>query len=138
VSRDVGGIWAGSRAIVDGRDPYDPLTWRAVAATYGTQAPDTDVYGYPRWVALALVPLALLPVATAAAIWLWGGVALAVLAVRALLRDTLPGAAPAHAVVGGTLFVAQPGYQSIVNGQWTYFLIAASCAVLVLLRSARP
>src|SRR5258708_13014920 len=72
VSRDsdFAGIWTGARAIVDGHDPYDPLTWRSVAATYGTQAPDTDVYGYPRWVALALVPLALLPVALPANPWL--------------------------------------------------------------------
>ncbi|HEV2009865.1 MAG TPA: hypothetical protein VGS17_02415 [Candidatus Limnocylindria bacterium] len=56
--------------MLDGHDLYDPATWRAVAATYGTQLPDTDVYGYPRWIALALVPLALLPVDVAATVWL--------------------------------------------------------------------
>jgi hypothetical protein len=137
-SRDFGGIWAGGRAILDGHDPYDAGTWRAVAATYGTQPPDTDVYGYPRWVALALVPLALLPLEAAAALWMWAGLALAVVAMRALLRSTVPGDVLSHAVVGGTLFVAQPGYQSVVNGQWTFLLLAASSAALVLLRRSRP
>src|SRR5258708_4344504 len=140
VSRDsdFAGIWTGARAIVDGHDPYDPLTWRSVAATYGTQAPDTDVYGYPRWVALALVPLALLPVELAANLWLVAGILLAVLALRALLRATLPGAPLAHAVVGGTIFVSHPGYQSVANGQWTFVLLAATSATLLLLRADRP
>ncbi|MDP9245203.1 MAG: glycosyltransferase 87 family protein, partial [Chloroflexota bacterium] len=137
MTRDFAGIWTGSRAILDGHDPYDAATWRSVAATYGTQLPDTDVYGYPRWVPLALLPLALLPLDLAAAIWLWGGIALAILAVRALLRATLPGKALAQALVGGTLFVAQPGYQSVVNGQWTFLLLAASSATFVLLRRSR-
>ena len=137
-TRDFAGIWTGARAIVDGHDPYDAATWPTVAATYGNQTPDTDVFGYPRWVALAFVPLALLPLATAATIWLWGGIAIAVIAVRALLRAALPGIATAHAVVGGLLFIAQPGYQAVVNGQWTFVLLAATCAVIVLVRSRRP
>jgi hypothetical protein len=135
---DFAGIWTGARAIVDGHDPYDPLTWRTVAASYGTQSPDTDVYGYPRWVALLLLPLALLPVEVAATLWLWAGLALAALALRALLRAALPGAALAHAVAGGTLFVSHPAYQSVANGQWTFVLLATTCATLVLLRSRRP
>jgi hypothetical protein len=138
LTNDFGGIWAGARAIVDGHDPYDPATWRAIAATYGTQVPDTDVYGYPRWVALALVPLALLPIDAAATLWLWGGIALAVLGTRALLRGAVPGIPLGHAVVGGTLFVAQPGYQTVANGQWTFILLAGSSAALVLVRRSRP
>jgi hypothetical protein len=137
-TRDFAGIWAGGRAILDGHDPYDATTWRALAATYGTQRPDTDVYGYPRWVALALVPFALLPLEAAAAVWMWAGLALAVLGVRALLRSAMPGQALPHAIVGGTLFVSQPGYQSVLNGQWTFLLLAASSAMLVLLRRSKP
>jgi hypothetical protein len=135
---DFAGIWAGARAILDAHDPYDPLTWRSVAATYGTQLPDTDVYGYPRWVALALVPLALLPVEVAANLWLWAGIGLAIVAMRALLRSVLPGAPLAHAVVGGMIFLSQPGYQSVANGQWTFVLLAATCATIVFLREHRP
>jgi hypothetical protein len=138
LTNDFGGIWAGARAIVDGHDPYDPATWRAIAAAYGTQPPDTAVYGYPRWVALALVPFALLPIDVAATLWLWGGIALAVLGVHALLRAAVPGIPLAHAVVGGTLFVAQPGYQTVANGQWTFLLLAGSSAALVLVRRSRP
>ncbi len=135
---DFAGIWAGARAIVDGHDPYDALTWRSVAETYGTQQPDTDVYGYPRWAALALVPLALLPFELAAQLWLVAGVGLAIVGVRALLRATLPGAALAHGVVGAAVFMSQPGYQTVVNGQWTFLLLATTCATLLLLRARRP
>ena len=140
VSRDsdFAGVWTGARAMLDGHDPYDPLTWRSVAATYRTQAPDTDVYGYPRWVAIALTPLALLPQEVAAELWLWVGIAVAVVAVRALLRAMLPGAALAHAIVGGTIFVSHPGYQTVANGQWTFVLLAATAVTLLLLRSGRP
>ena len=135
---DFAGVWAGARATADGHDPYDPLTWRSVAAVYGTQAPDTAVYGYPRWVTIALVPLALLPFELAATCWLVGGIALSVVAVRALLRALLPGAPLPHALIGGLLFVSQPGYQTVVNGQWTYVLLAAAVATLLQLRAGRP
>src|SRR5258708_22689988 len=98
---DFAGIWAGARAIVDGHDPYDALTWRSVAETYGTQQPDTDVYGYPRWAALALVPLALLPFELAAQPGLVARGGGAVGGVGALVRATLPDAALAHCGLGG-------------------------------------
>ena len=63
---DFSGFWAGARALVTGRDPYDAATWMGTTVALGTQAPDTAVYGYPPWVALALTPLALLPLEAAA------------------------------------------------------------------------
>jgi hypothetical protein len=134
---DFSGIWAGARAFVSGHDPYDPATWRTVAASFGGQLPDTAVYGYPPWVAVALAPLALVPIPVAAGMWLIGSVAVVAVALRALLRTSLPGVSVAHAIVGALPFVAQPGYRSLVNGQWTFVLIAATAAVALLL-ATRP
>lgn len=137
-ANDFAGIWAGARAVAAGHDPYDPASWRSTVEALGTQAPDTEVFGYPAWVALALVPLALLPLTVAATVWLWVSIGVAVLALRALLRAVLPGAALEHALFGVVLFVAQPGYQTVENGQWTLLLLSASIAAVLLIRSNRP
>jgi len=131
---DFSGFWAGARALVTGRDPYDTATWAATTLVLGTQAPDTAVYGYPPWVALALVPLALLPLEAAAWLWMIAGVVLAALALRALLRACLPGNAPAHAAIGLALLMSQPGFHALVLGQWSFLLVAALAAVVLALR----
>jgi hypothetical protein len=77
-------------------------------------------------------------VGIAATVWLWAGVIAAALALRALLRSVLPGSALAHGVVGGTLFMAQPGYQTVVNGQWGLLLLATTTTALLLVRASRP
>lgn len=134
---DFSGIWSGARALVIGTDPYDPATWPATAAMIGGQLPDTPVYGYPPWVAVVLVPLALLPLRVAAVCWLITSVVFAALALRALLRARLPGATLEHGIVGAAIFIAQPGYRALVNGQWIFILVAATAAVAILL-ATRP
>ncbi len=131
---DFSGFWAGARALVTGRDPYDAATWMGTTVALGTQAPDTAVYGYPPWVALALTPLALLPLEAAAWLWMIASVVLAALAVRALLRTCLPGSAPAHATIGLALLMSQPGFHALVLGQWAFLLVAALSAVVLALR----
>lgn len=106
-------------------------------AAYGTQLPDTAVYGYFPWVAVALVPLALLPLETAAWIWMIGTVALAAIALRALLRAYLPARPVEHAVFGAALLVAQPGFHALVLGQWSFALLAAAVAAVLALRRGR-
>lgn len=133
-ANDFSGFWAGARAVASGLDPFDPPSWHATVQAFGTQAPDTEVFGYPAWVAIALVPLALLPLKVAALVWLWLSVGLAIVALRALLRALLPGATLEHALFGVALFVAQPGYQTLENGQWTFILLAVSIAAVLLLR----
>lgn len=134
---DFSGIWSGARGLVLGHDPYDAATWPAFAATLGVQLPDSAVYGYPPWVAIALIPLALLPLPVAAWLWLGGSFALAAVATRALLRAALPGDAVVHGATAALLLVAQPGARSAVNGQWTFLLLAATVTCALLL-DARP
>src|SRR5687767_13131261 len=93
---DFSGFWAGARALLLGLDPYDSRTWLATTVELGTQRPDTAVYGYPPHVALALLPLALLRLEAAAAVWAFATMTIAAFGVRALLRTALPDARIAH------------------------------------------
>ena len=135
---DFSKIWAGPRALLVGADPYDPATWSATAVGLGTFLPDTPVYLYPPWVALLLVPLAAMPQAVAAVLWSAGGIAAAGVALRALLRSALPGRPYAHATVAVTLLLSGPGISALLSGQWSFLLIAAVTAIVLLLRAERP
>lgn len=120
---DFSGFWAGARALSLGLDPYDSRTWLATTVQLGTQPPLTAVYGYPAHVAVVLLPLALLPLESAAAIWALGGMIIAALGVRALLHGALPAAPVAHTLAGLALFGSQPAITSFLVGQWTFLLI---------------
>ena len=136
---DFATVWAGPRALLIGADPYDVATWVDTARRILTHPLlDTAVYAYPPWVALAFVPLALLPVGTAGVIWSLTGIAAAVIAVRTLLRAYLPGTAWAHGVVGALLLVSAPAVVAILLGQWPFLFVAALAAIALLLRARRP
>lgn len=136
---DFSTVWAGPRALLMGVDPYDVATWVDTARRIGTHPLlDTAVYAYPPWVALAFVPLALLPVGTAGVIWSLTGISAAVIALRALLRAYLPGLAWAHSVVGALLLVSAPAVVAILLGQWPFLFVAMLAAIALLLRAHRP
>ncbi|HUG55752.1 MAG TPA: glycosyltransferase 87 family protein [Candidatus Limnocylindrales bacterium] len=134
---DLSRIWAGPRAALAGADPYDPATWVATATVLGTQVPDTAVYIYPPWVLVALLPLGAMPLPAASILWSLGGLALAIVGVRALLREFLPGVVWAHALVPLTLLLSWAGILGFVIGQWAYLLIAALSAAVLALRRGR-
>ena len=136
-SSDFSGFWAGPRAIVLGIDPYDPRVWIRTAADLGTKLPDTDVYAYPPWVAFALLPFGLLPLSIATDAWTGLGLVVAIVALRALLQATVPEIPLVHWLAGLALLISQPGIATYFNGQWTYFLLAASIGIF-LLHAARP
>lgn len=133
-ANDFAGIWAGARALALGSDPYDAETWRATALALQSQIPETAVYGYPAWVAAALAPLALLPLRAASLVWTIGGMVLAAAALRALLRDRVPGLPAVHTLTGLALLLSQPAVISFYDGQWSYLLIALVSLALVLER----
>jgi len=64
-------FWAAGRAILQGDDPYDPLSWRDIYQQQGHWRWQTDqrVFLYPLWTAFPFVPFALLPVSTATLLW---------------------------------------------------------------------
>ena len=108
--------WLGTRLWLErGWDPYGAQTTAAISAAMG-EAPlggERFVFGfvYPGYVALLLAPLAILPFAAAATIWLLLGQACciggALLAWRAAERqDSLPRANPLGALLAAALFPA--------------------------------
>ena len=137
-SNDLSGFWSGGSALLHGVDPYDSAAYLAFTHEAQVKIPDADVYDYFPWVALGMVPLALLPLEVAGWIWMIGSMAAAALALRALLRRYLPGDPVAHAALGLALFAGQPGFHGIVLGQWGLLLMAAVATTILLLRARRP
>lgn len=129
--------WAGARTIVDGGDPYEPSAWLGTVARYGTTPALETVFGYPPWIALAVVPLAMLPVPVASGLWTFGGMAAAALALRALLRSLAPDPPLVHFLAGLALFASQPGTANIWSGQWSFVLLAVLAMAIVAVRERR-
>lgn len=123
-------IWAGPRTILDGGDPYDAASWATSVARLDTEPfEDPAVYSYAPHVALALLPLGALPLTVAGALWAWGGLALAIIALRALLRASLAGQPVASVAAGLALTISQPAVISFSTGQWSHLLLAASAGL---------
>jgi hypothetical protein len=130
-------VWAGARVVLDGANPYDSQTWPELTRAYRTARPFETVFGYPPWVALGLLPLALLPVPIASGLWTFGSMALAAIAVRALLRSVAPKMPVAHFLAALALFASQPGSANVWTGQWTFLLVAAMAVSVVAIREGR-
>lgn len=129
--------WAGARVIVDGGDPYEPTAWLSTVDRYDTTPPHETVFGYPPWIALTAVPLAVLPVPIASGVWTFGSMALAALALRALLRSFAPDPPLVHFLAGFALFASQPGSANVWSGQWTFMLLAVLAMAVVAIREGR-
>ncbi len=132
---DFSGVWAGSRMFLLGTSPWDPASYRDAAASLGTQIPEANVFSYMPWVMFFVLPLALVPLEVAGWIWMVVGIAAATVALRALLRAFLPGMTAAHGALGLALFVGQPGFHTIVLGQWSLLLMSAVAATVLLIRA---
>jgi hypothetical protein len=118
-------VWAGGRALLDGLDPYSAADWRTVLDRYGTQFGPEQRYVFGPWVALAVMPLALLPLSIASGVWTFGGMALAALGLRHLLSMVAPRQPLLHALAGLSLFASQPGIASFWSGQFGFLHVAA-------------
>jgi uncharacterized membrane protein len=126
---DFSGFWAGAHALASGVNPYDRNLWPPFLAALDVQASADNVFGYPAWVALALVPFGFLPLELATAVWDVLGVVLATFAARALVRRYLPRMPLAHSLAGFVLFGSPPAIVALYSGQWTFLLLAAGCAL---------
>jgi len=131
-TNDFAGFWAGARLIVLGIDPYDPSVYRSAIAQLGTQHPDVTVFGYPPWMALALLPFGFLPLPLASGLWTGAGLIAGVYALRALLRAVVPELPLVHWLAGLTLLASQAGIATFFNGQWAFLLLAVSIGIFLL------
>ena len=135
---DFAKFWAGPRALLLGRDPYDARTWVDPTLQLGATLINWPDHGstprYFGWAVLLMFPFGLLPLATAFAVWTVGGIAAAAAAIYALLRRTLKGHPIAYTLVGMTLLASQPARLTVLLGQWGFVLTAALVAAVVWTR----
>ncbi|MDP9275206.1 MAG: DUF2029 domain-containing protein [Chloroflexota bacterium] len=134
-SNDFSGIWSGPATVLSGVNPWDPSLYVRTAIALGTKTPDALVDDYMPWEVVALLPLGALPLEVAAWIWMVGSMALSAVALRALLRSFLPARAAIHGALGLALFVGQPGFHTIILGQWALLLMSAVAAIVLALRA---
>ena len=132
---DFSGFWAGPRAVLAGVSPWDPAHYPAARIAFDTQRDDASVLNYMPWTVIALLPLGLLPLDAAAWIWMALSMICAAIALRALLREFMPGRAVVHGMLGLALFAGQPGILTIVLGQWALLLMAAVAAIALAVRA---
>ena len=132
---DFSGFWAGLRAVLAGVSPWDPANYPAARIAFDTQRDDAMVLNYMPWTVIALLPLGVLPLDVAAWIWMAASMICAAIALRALLREFLPGRAVVHGALGFALFVGQPGFHTIVLGQWALLLMSAVAAIVLGVRA---
>ena len=129
--------WSAARLILEGGQPYDSGTWQASAARLAGRASDSPVFIYPPYVALALVPVAAIPLAAAATLWVTAGVLLAAFAIRWLLRSYPPPHPAIAAFIGLTLAASGPSLLALAQGQWGFFHIASAVAAAAAQRRGR-
>jgi hypothetical protein len=129
---DVIGLIAGGRAILAGVDPYDAARWIPFATAVG-QRPETAVFGYPPWIALAFAPLALLPTLAASLVWTLGTLALALAAVLAVGPRVGWPRVPTIVVAGASW----PAILVLLQGQWGFALFALATFCLGALVQGR-
>ena len=127
-------MWAGGHTVLDGRSPYDGTSFPAESLRFGTAPPHEAVFAYPPWVALALVPFAALPLWIASGVFTYGGMLLAALALRAIVRSFVPNLPIAHTLAGAALFASQPGIAAMEAGQWGFLVAAVSAWSVIALR----
>lgn len=153
---DLGSIWSGPRALLLGRDPYDPATWESTVRQLGVPHV-SPIYVYLPWTLVTLLPLGLLPYDLARVVWTIGGGALAVAAIGLLLSNGHPapaqpgpgvpagvvGSAESHprwlpAAAGLTLTLSGAALTNVFTAQWGFVLTAGlAVAAAGLLRDAR-
>jgi hypothetical protein len=130
---DYAGFVAGARALLAGESPYDPATWPTAYQRFGTQRPDTAVFGYPAWIALAFIPLAPLPIALGSFLWNAATLAAALVATRRLARRL--GAPESASLVLAA--ASWPAFLVFLQGQWAYLLYALAVAAYLDLERGR-
>src|SRR5204863_1857093 len=115
--------------------PWDPAHYPQARIDFDTQRDDASVLNYMPWTVVALLPLGLLPLEVAAWIWMALSMISGAVALRALLREFMPGRALVHGMLGLALFGGQPGVLTIVLGQWALLLMSAVAVIVLAVRA---
>lgn|GEM_PF-2169439 len=135
-------FWLGARILAQGGDPYDAATWdaavRASFAQFGAALPPPwpAEFRYPLWTAIAVLPLAALPLQAAVAVWqlllIFGTVAGATFALRASRIPT-----PTLPLFLTLVLASQPFLFTVIVGQFGGVLLFAIGAYAFAAGTAR-
>jgi hypothetical protein len=137
LGNDFAFIWVGPAAVAHGANPYDVATWNDTIATLGPEGTRDGVYDFPAWTTLALLPLGVLPLRVAAAIWAYGGLALTIGAMFLLTRDELEPVPAAGFVAGFVTVASQPAIVNFYDGEFSMVLTTAAIATILGFRRRR-
>ncbi len=140
---DYMGFWAGSRALLEGLDPYDVTTWLELHERVGSQGlaivPPATGFGYPLITAIVFAPFALLPIEVAAPAWLVAQAGLALLALAMLGRRLFPATLRRDLPVLVALAAcSQPAWVLAEGGNVGGFLLAIAAGSAALVLAGRP
>ena len=138
-NRDFVSLWTGGKALWLGLDPYDPQVWPDLRSRYGSRWIPDAICPFPLWTIAAFVPLSLLPLTVAAALWMTVSELSLILAVFLLVRTT---GCPRNRLVTFTALLSallfRPFLSALTSGQLTpllLLLLAGAVAVYVQGRS---
>ena len=140
VNKDFMTFWAGSRAILEGVDLYNDQLWEPFRAKYGSSWMPNATAPYPLWTFILTLPFALFSVEVGAALWLMVSQVLLAVCILGLLYRVFQ----FKPTTNETFFILVVAFASIpnililVNGQFTYFLLAIFTLFLFLLQRKRP
>lgn len=139
-------LWNGARFVLDGRDPYDGALWTASLRgqyidAFGTVggAPCPGSYAYPLWTAVAMAPLARMPLGVATVLWELALVIVAAVSPLALGKAMGLGRS-GTLFLAVVLFLSEPLWQQVLTGQLGAPLLIGIVAVTggaASLRSSR-
>jgi hypothetical protein len=142
-ARDFYALYVGARKTATGADPYDEVAWCLATdgAAVGDLRPNgTPVcvtrYAYPKWTALAMVPLGVLPLPAAASIWLALSVGAAVLGARWSWL-AFRGSRRSAIVFAVLVFGSQPFWLMVGGGQISGMLFGGAGLASYLLATGR-
>lgn len=139
-NKDFMTLWAGGRALIDGVDQYSPQGWVPLFHTYQSEWIPNETNPYPIWTSLLMLPFALFSVEWGAALWL----AVCELLLAWILWQSAPRLYGRSLTQRELFWLFLAGFTSItnllilINGQFTYFLLAVLCIVLLLEKQGHP
>ncbi len=134
--------WLASRALLEGRDPYDPVVWQAMhEAVVGSDffiLPGAG-FSYPLTTAVAALPFAFIGVAQSAPLWFVGQTGSAIAGLATLQRRIAgPPTSRRLALLLGLGALMQPVFVLAGEGNIARFLPAILSFALASLLSGRP
>ncbi len=134
VDQDFFTFWLGANLTVNGKDVYDPQVWTEGHLRYGSTWLENQYYVYPLPLAVLQAPLGLLPVKTAAILWLSLSMVSIFLAVMFLGGYREYTKRPIHLIILlAGIFLSRPVIVTVLNGQLgAIFLIIFILAIYLI------